>query len=160
MILFEGGEVWKVEPAIVEVALRGIRNVLIRHGMVEGEPSEPPFRRTIEKTTWVRAERGGFLRFHVVPGDIVKEGEALATNTSLLGRERRVLQAPFDAAVLGMTTLPAVSSGEPVCHLGRLDRGVRRLEEIQSHLPDDHPLDRAKEDLSSSVMVEEPAGED
>jgi predicted deacylase len=159
MILFEGGEVWKVEPAIVEVALRGIRNVLIRHGMVEGEPSEPPFRRTIEKTTWVRAERGGFLRFHVSPGDIVQEGEALATNTSLLGRERRVIHAPFDAAVLGMTTLPAVSPGEPVCHLGRLDRGARRLEEIQAGLPDDHPLDRAKEDLSSSVMVEAP-GED
>src|SRR5690606_19344962 len=63
-IVMEGGEVWKVEPSIVETATRGIKNVLRSLGMLEGEPDFPSYQIVIEKTKWLRAERGGFLHFH------------------------------------------------------------------------------------------------
>ena len=78
---------------------------------------------TVEKAKWVRAERGGFLQFHTAPGELVEQDQPLATNTSLLGHGKSVLVAPFDAVVIGMTTLPAVSPGEPVCHVGKLATG-------------------------------------
>ena len=59
------------------------------------------------------------------PGDIIEKDQPLATNTTLLGREQSMLHAPFDAVVIGMTTLPAISPGEPVCNLGRLSKGVQ-----------------------------------
>src|SRR6056297_619029 len=37
-IIMEGGEVWKVEPRIVETAVRGVKNVLRNLEMLEGEP--------------------------------------------------------------------------------------------------------------------------
>lgn len=156
-ILMEGGEVWKVEPAIVEVALRGIRNVLVWLDMIQAEPVRPPFQVVVKQTRWIRANHGGFLQFHVSAGDIVRRGDLLATNTTLLGREGETLEAPFDAAVLGMTTLPAAGPGEPVCHLGRLEKGTRHLERARERLPDSHPHGRALEDLSSSVSVVEPS---
>ncbi len=45
------------------------------------------------------------MRFHVRPGDIVEKDQPLATNTTLLGDERSMLHAPFNAVVIGMTSL-------------------------------------------------------
>ena len=156
-IVLEGGEVWKVEPTIVESAVRGVKNVLIELGMLAGEPHTPRRQITVEKSKWVRAERGGFLQFHVAPGEIVREGQRLASNTSLLGRERNVLTSPFDGVVLGMTTLPAVSPGEPVCHIGRVQKRTMRTIERASDHSDDTLHERVLGDLAASVTVVDPA---
>jgi predicted deacylase len=108
-IVMEGGEVWKVEPGIVESASRGVKNVLCELGMLDEEPEKPRYQLVVEKSKWIRAEKGGFLQFHVAPGDLVDREQPLATNTTLLGHERSTLHAPFDAVVIGMTTLPAIS---------------------------------------------------
>lgn len=152
-IIFEGGEVWKVEPVIVESAARGIRNVLIGLGMVDGKRRMPPYQMVIDKTKWIRSEKGGFLSFHVAPGDIVKRNEPLATNTSLLGEERNMLLSPFQGVVLGMTTLPATSPGEPVCHLGRLTERYKDIKEIRDKLSRKHLHERVLGDLASNVLV-------
>jgi hypothetical protein len=66
------------------------------------------------------------------------------------------MSAPFDAAVLGMTTIPVVSPGEPVYHLGRLDDGTKKLERILSRLPEGHPHEEMVDDLASSMLVVAP----
>lgn len=156
-IIFEGGEVWKVEPRIVETAVRGIKNVLRSLDMLDSDPESPDYQVTIEKTVWIRAQRGGFLQFHVQPGQIIEEGQPLATNTTLLGRERSVLEAPFDSIVVGMTTLPAISPGEPVCNLGKLPddtkpSSLRRLRRKEGGLEG-----RVVDDLASNVLVVDPS---
>lgn len=154
-IILEGGEVWKVEPVIVETAVRGVRNVLIQLGMLDGEPVRPASQTVFKKTKWMRADRGGFLQFHVRPGEIVEEDQPLATNTSLLGEEQNVIVAPFRSLILGMTTLPAVSPGEPVCHLGKLPRRDSRGAQQE----DDHSDDlreRTVDDLATNVLVVDP----
>jgi len=155
-IVLEGGEVWKVEPTIVECAVQGIKNVLIELGMIDGVPVPPRNQITVKKTKWVRAERGGFLQFHVAPGEIVTKGQPLASNTSLLGRERNVLTSPFDGVVLGMTTLPAVSPGEPICHIGRMTKSNRRALEKGGPDSADSLHDRALDDLAVNVTVIDP----
>ena len=154
-IIMEGGEVWKVEPGIVESATRGIRNVLRHFQMLEGQSERPKYQVIIEQTKWVRAERGGFLQFHVKPGDIIEAETPLATNSTLLGRERSVLRAPFDSVVIGMTTLPAVSPGEAVCNLGRLPDGLEpaKLRELRDQ--SNHIEGQVAEHLSTNVLVTE-----
>ena len=155
-IVMEGGEVWKVEPTIVECAVQGIKNVLIELGMIEGAPVRPRHQITVKKTKWVRAERGGFLQFHTAPGEIVEKDQPLASNTSLLGRERNVLTSPFDGVILGMTTLPAVSPGEPVCHIGRMTSHARQVFEQQAAEAQDSLHGRVLGDLAANVTVVEP----
>ncbi|MCF7825197.1 MAG: succinylglutamate desuccinylase/aspartoacylase family protein [Candidatus Marinimicrobia bacterium] len=155
-IIMEGGEVWKVEPTIVETAVRGVKNVLRKLGMLEGTPEMPKYQLIIEKSKWIRADFGGFMQFHVSPGDIVDQGQPLATNTTLLGDDQNTLVAPFDAVVIGMTTLPAISPGEPICNLGKLPTGakpreLRRLRETADGLEQ-----RVIEDLASNMIVVEP----
>ncbi len=151
-IILEAGEPYKIEPAVLEIGVRGLRNVLYTFGMMVGTPSQPPYLADIRKTRWVRAAQGGILRFHVAPGEFASEGQPLASIHSLLGERREVIHAPLDSIILGMTTMPGVKPGEPVCHLAMPTRSIkslrRRLKEAE-----DGPHHRAQSDLATSFLV-------
>ncbi|MCA9244527.1 MAG: succinylglutamate desuccinylase/aspartoacylase family protein, partial [Phycisphaerales bacterium] len=153
-IILEAGEVWKVEPAVAEYAIRGIRNCLRHLGMVAGKPSRPAYRVETDATKWIRAQHGGFLRFHVAPGDIVAMEQPIATNTSLIGDEQNVILAPREGIVLGMTTLPSVSPGDPVCHLAFARRGkLKEIEQVVEGLDEDSLHERMRGDLATNLVV-------
>jgi len=160
-LILESGEVWKVESGYIEYATRGIVNCLRFLGMVAGTVEEPAYRVEVDATSWIRASHGGFLEFHVSPGTIVEAGEAIATNTTLAGQDLDVLRAPRDGIVLGMTTIPSVSPGDPVCHLAFPKRSaLRKLERAVDALDDDSLHERIRDDLSRSVHVTEHDGSD
>lgn len=155
-IIMEGGEVWKVERGVVDTTVRGIKNVLRELNMLDGEPDRPDYQIRIEKTKWVRADRGGFLHFHVQPGEVVSKGQPLATNTTLLGCDPNQLTSPFDGIILGMVTLPAISPGEPVCHIGQLPKGTKPTALRRQRRQDDGFEESILSDLASTVMVVDP----
>ena len=158
-IIMEGGEIWKVEPTIVESAVRGVKNVLRNLDMLEGPLDKPKYQVIIERSKWIRADHGGFMQFHVGPGDIVEKDQPLATNTTLLGDEQNTLHAPFDSVVVGMTSLPAISPGEPICHLGELPAGIKP-HELRKLRADAGGLEqRMSDDLASNMLVVEPSSD-
>jgi uncharacterized protein len=154
-IILEAGESLKVEPTVVETALRGITNVLIELGMVKGDRVRPHYRAIIRRTRWIRAEFGGFLRFHATPGSLVQKGEVLASNTTLLGEEQGTLVSPDNGVLLGMTTHPMVVPGDAVYHLGLVDAPFERFEKVVDGLSGSTLHERVREDLSTSVVVED-----
>ncbi|TVQ30401.1 MAG: succinate dehydrogenase [Phycisphaeraceae bacterium] len=154
-IVLEAGEVWKMEPHVIEWGVRGIRNALIMLGMVEGERSAPPYQAIVRKTTWLRAKVGGVLQFHVAPGDFVDEDQAIATNSSLLGREQNVIRSTSEGIVLGMTTLPAVAPGDPVCHVAIPEEGVAKLRRKIRGESDESLHERTRETLAAGMHVTE-----
>ena len=154
-ITMEGGEVWKVEPSIVESSIRGIKNVLRNFEMLSGDADNPEYQIVVEYSKWVRADRGGFLHFHVKPGDVVEKDAPLATNSTLLGRERSVLRAPFNSVIIGMTTLPAVSPGEAVCHLGEHPEELSAEQIRKMRTKSDVHEEQVVEDLSTNLIVTE-----
>ncbi len=153
-IVLEAGEVWKIEPGIVDLGLKGTLNVLMDLKMLPGTPGEPPFCAEIRRSKWIRAERGGILKFHVVPGEAVRKGQVLATNLGILGKHQNRIVAPGEGFVLGMTTMPAVKPGEPVFHLAIPSAGIaqqiRRADHPLGNQPIDEELHR---DLATSVLV-------
>ena len=68
------------------------------------------------------------------------------------------LRAPFDAVVIGMTSLPAVSPGEPVCNLGKLPAGHQAKKYRRLRSAEDGLETRVSEELGSNVLVVEPTG--
>jgi predicted deacylase len=152
-VILEAGEVGKIEPAIVEVGLRGVGNLLIHLGLIEGTIRRPAYQARVSRTTWVRAELGGLLRFHVAPGDLVSGGQPLASNESVFGVARSMIIAPQDGIVLGMTTHPAVKPGEPVCHIAIPDRKIGRIRKALAEVSAESPEARIRDDLASSIAV-------
>jgi hypothetical protein len=156
VIVMEGGEVSKVEPGIVQSAVRGIKNVLRELEMLDGPPDRPKYQLVIRQSKWLRASRGGFMNFHVSLGDLVERDQPIATIYDLLGTVQATHTSPFDGVVIGMTTLPAVSPGEPICNLGMLpsDRSIDRLR--KSRLQEDTLEERLMDQLSSNLLVVDP----
>lgn len=156
-IILEAGEVWKIEPWVVEAGVRGVHNVLIKLGMVEGSWIKPAYQVLIHKTLWVRSDLGGMLQFHVAPGDVVEKDDAIATNTDLLGRPKGTIRSPVDGVILGMTTLPAVVPGDPVCHIAEPDEGIRNIVKRRRRSMEDSLHGRILGDIATNVTVSEPA---
>jgi hypothetical protein len=152
-IVLEAGEVAKIEPGVMEIGLRGVKNVLIDLGMLEGEIERPPYQTKVRKTVWVRAQLGGLLRFHVAPGDLVERGQPLASNDSIFGEARSIVIAPVEGIVLGMSTHPAVHPGEPIIHLALPGRRVSTLRRLVERIPAESPEARLRDDLATNVTV-------
>ena len=158
-IVMEGGEVWKVEPHIVAAAVTGVRNVLRSLDMLEGALERPPYQVHVKRSKWIRADFGGFLQFHVRPGELVDKDQPLATNTTLLGRPLSMVYAPFQGVVLGMVTLPSVTPGEPICNLGELPTGITGAALLRKRSRADGPDELISAALTTKITVVEP-GED
>ena len=155
-IILEAGEPLKIEPGCLEVGLRGVRNVLIELGMLDGTPRRPAYQTRIDKSVWVRANVGGLVRFHVAPGEVVAAGQPIATNASVIGRERDVLTAPVAGVVLGMTTLPMAKPGEPICHLAVLKPGtLKKIARTVDNLKAASLGQRVRNDLATNIAVSE-----
>jgi predicted deacylase len=155
-IILEAGEPWKIEPSVLQIGLQGIRNVLADLGMLDVEIQTPPYLALIRKTTWLRATVGGILKFHVSPGDFIEEGQSLATNYSILGREQNILNSPTSGIVIGMTTMPAVKPGEPICNIATLTHRQQSRYRKQLDIAKGDPYRQAHVDLATNLDVVEP----
>jgi len=137
--------------------VKGVKNVLHELGMFDATPEKPEYQIEVQRTKWVRADRGGFLQFHVQPGEVVENAQPLATNTNLLGHDSETIVSPFNGVILGMTTLPAVSPGEPICHVGKLPPGTRPRELRRLRRRDDGFKSQILDELASNVLITEHA---
>ena len=122
--------------------------------MISGRIKKPQYQVIIDKTTWARAEVGGILKFHVSPGQIVKKGQYLATNYTILGAMQNKLKSPTEGIVLGMTTMPAVKPGEPICHIAVPRAGLNPVRTGAKQSKDsDDLMHRIGVDLATNMDV-------
>jgi uncharacterized protein len=130
-LLLEAGEALKIEPAAVALGERGVKNFLRHLGMLAGEIELPAYQTTATSSVWVRARRGGLLRYHAVPGSVVDKGEPLATIDNLFTGQSSTMRASRGGIVVALRTLPAVKPGDPVCNIAV---PTRSLEDIRGDL--------------------------
>ncbi|MGI9012782.1 MAG: succinylglutamate desuccinylase/aspartoacylase family protein [Phycisphaerales bacterium] len=152
-ILLEAGEVNKMQPGIMAVGVRGIRNVLIHLNMLEGTIEKPAFQTRVRKSIWVRSALGGLLRFHVTPGQIVDQGQPLATTESIFGEARSIVIAPSDGIVLGMATHPAAHPGEPICHIAIPRRSIKGIRKAIEQAARNRPMAQVRNQLAANMSV-------
>ncbi|MCH6258944.1 succinylglutamate desuccinylase/aspartoacylase family protein [Puniceicoccaceae bacterium K14] len=152
-IILEAGEPGKIEPSVLQIGMQGIRNVLIDLDMIQEKQSKAPYQAYIRKSTWLRATVGGILKFHVSPGDFIDAGQAIATNYSILGAEQNTLTSEFSGIILGMTTMPAVKPGEPICNIAQVPQ--KQLNQFRKRLKiaDDDSHEQARIDLATNIDV-------
>lgn len=152
-ILYEAGETLKFEPGTIKLGIRGVLNVLKGFGMMAGPAGMPIYQTTVTKTTWLRANKGGLLKFYVKPGDLVKKGEKVAACHKLFSHDFETLTAPMDGIVLSMTTLPAIKPGEPVCHLAKPDIALKEITKMMKKATKSLHR-RIESELATSFVIE------
>ncbi len=160
-VILEAGEVLKVEPSVQDLIQRGLTHIMAELDMIDVaedlRPETAPHQMIVQGSSWVRAGSGGFLTFHVAPGETVEKDQPLATNTGLLGKECETIVSPHHGIVLGMTTMPAVSPGDPILHIALPDtrKQFRSLEKSVDRI-EDHTLEnQVRDHLATSITVVE-----
>jgi predicted deacylase len=105
--------------------LRGLRNIMIHFGMVDGRPDRPPTLWRIKKQN-IRLNHGGIIDLDegIDIEAAVKKGQRLLTVYDPLGSKLEEILAPFEGRVMA---LPA----SPMAYPGRIVSSVYQvLEEI------------------------------
>lgn len=152
-IILEAGEPWKVKPSVLQIGIQGIRNILSEFEMIDADHVKPPFMAKIRKTQWMRATVGGILKFHVSPGDFVENEQPIVTNYSIMGVEQNVLLSPSSGIIMGMTTMPAVKPGEPICNIASLTSKQMKVYRSKLENAKSNQHAQAQNDLATSMDV-------
>ena len=115
---FEIGEGGRLEPDMVAVGARCVRNALRYLKMVPGQPERPARTVRVREFVGLRATRGGLLTTEVALGAPVRRGDVLARIASVYGEEIETITSPVDGLYVRSTTLSTVAAGERVATVG------------------------------------------
>jgi predicted deacylase len=113
-ILAEAGSNGTLEPADVEIHMRGMRNVMRYLGMIAGEPDAAGERVEPTGQFVVSAQRGGLLRLKIGIGDEIREEQEIAEVCDLFGEVVERIHSPRDGIARLIWAHKAVNTGDPI----------------------------------------------
>lgn len=120
-IVAEAGGCGLIEPAAVEMHVRGLNRVLARLGMTD-EPAPVPAPTSptrLSRFIWLRCAHAGWWEPSVRPGESVTQGQVLGTVSTIDGAEiLQTIEAPADGVPMFITTSPAVAADGLLLGLG------------------------------------------
>lgn len=117
VLLFEGGKSKELDKNIIDIGVKGTKNIMIHLGMKEGELEYTHESNIIKKSKWIRASHSGMLRLNVANGSKVKKKALLATIRDPFGEFRKNVYAPIDCCVFCVNTSPIVNKGDAIFHV-------------------------------------------
>lgn len=125
VLLYEGGEAWRMDPWAIEAGVLGVRRVLAALGMTEPVAEDPPPASAVSwRSGWVRARGTGVLHLEAALGEHVEKGQRLGGLFDSFGKRVRLVHADRDGIVVGRTEAPVVNSGDAVIHIAEVEAGA------------------------------------
>ena len=129
VLLFEGGEAWRIDEEAAVVGSRGIRRVLHQLDMLDDDDVQVlPVPVESRSSGWVRARRSGIASMHVGLGDAVARGDTLATIHDSVGVRVSSMKANRTGLVIGHSRQPLVNQGDAIVHIADVGSDVDAIE--------------------------------
>jgi predicted deacylase len=117
VLLFEGGEALRFDPAAIATGRDGSLRILAELGITPTIGPVPGETLLSRRSRWLRAARSGILHLEAELGANVNEGEAIATIVDPFGKRLSRVTARSDGLVIGHTQHPLVNQGDAVAHI-------------------------------------------
>lgn len=117
ILVFEGGESLRIDDFSIQEGIRGLKNVLIKKGMISGKLNRV---KTIDckDKTWVRANRSGVFILEKKSGEWVEKGDVLGRITDPYNSYQAKVTAKCTGFIFGHNNNPVVSKGDALFHIG------------------------------------------
>ena len=138
VLLYEAGEGMRFDEMAARAGVAGILRVLRHLDML---PARGIARARVtpllcRSSKWLRAPAGGLLRTFRGDGDVVEEGDVIASVSDPFGEDEVELIAPSDGIIIGRAVMPVVNEGDAVFHLAevRHDDPARAVEGLAAQL--------------------------
>jgi len=118
IIVYEAGEPQRFNPEAINMGVKGVLRVMADLGMRRGSRSKRRLQsQEAQRSTWVRAERGGIFHRQVKLGHWVTEGDTLGTVEDAFGEEYAEATSTASGIVIGATNNPLVHQGDAIVHI-------------------------------------------
>jgi predicted deacylase len=124
MLLFEGGEALRMDPAVIKAGYRGVMNVMRAIGMLKETAHDTHASRKFQvspRSQWLRATKSGVLTPIIKCGERVVKGQKIATISDTYGRLAEEVLARSEGIVVGVLMLPVVHEGDALFHIAYFD---------------------------------------
>ena len=109
-----------MDPKDVQTHLRGLRRVLRRLGVLQGEASGPfAAQREFSDFIWLYTPVGGIYIPEATIGDEVAEGQRVGAIVDYFGEELSELKAPAEGRILFVETTPAIPDNGLILAVGK-----------------------------------------
>jgi predicted deacylase len=118
VLLFEGGEPSRFNPAAVEAGVDGTLRALSALGMIEAAPAAPAVPPLQSRSTkWIRAPKGGIVRLVTTLGSKIQKGDPIGVVADPTARDEIEVLSSTSGIVIGQTVNPLVSQGDALVHV-------------------------------------------
>ncbi|WP_281983601.1 succinylglutamate desuccinylase/aspartoacylase family protein [Thalassorhabdomicrobium marinisediminis] len=138
VLLYEAGEALRFDEMAARAGVAGIFRVLRAMEMLpaKGIAKARVAPLLCQSSRWLRAPAGGLLRTYRGDGDVVEEGDVLASVADPFGEAEVELIAPMDGIIVGRAVMPVVNEGDAVFHLAevRHDDPAQAVEDLATQL--------------------------
>jgi len=120
MLLFEGGEASRFDPAAIAAGTAGVLRALNHLGVTSVEA--PVAQRCLysRATSWSRAAKSGIVHLDAHLGELVSAKQQLATIYDPFGKVLSRITSRYDGIVIGHTQAPLVNRGDALSHVARI----------------------------------------
>jgi len=120
MLLFEGGEASRFDPAAISSGTAGVLRTLNHLGVTDVET--PVAQRCLysRSTSWTRASKSGIVHLDAHLGELVIAKQQVATIYDPFGKVLGRVKARYDGIVIGHTQAPLVNRGDALSHIARI----------------------------------------
>ncbi len=98
---------------------RGLRNLMIHLGMIDGELTSTRNCVELDEIFEVRSERGGICNYLVKPGEAVEKGHPIARIMNLFGDVVDEVRSPLKGHIVTCTCWGTINQGERLVRIGR-----------------------------------------
>lgn len=116
-IVYEAGESMRFDEQAIEIALKGIKNVLAQLEMWDvGKTPEKAIH--FENTKWIRASKAGMFVPQVRNGSAIKKGQILGMITDTYANKIKSVKSSFDGYVFCVNHQAVVNQGDALFHIG------------------------------------------
>jgi predicted deacylase len=130
VLLYEGGEAWRIDEDAAIVGSRGIRRVLRQLEMIDDDVPVLPVPIESRSSGWVRARRSGIASMHVGLGDAVAKGETISTIYDSVGVRVSSMKANRTGLVIGHSWQPLVNQGDAIVHIADVGSDVDSIKTV------------------------------
>ena len=117
ILVYEGGERLRFHKSSVEIALRGIQQLLKVKGMTSGHHLSASVKE-LARSRWIRAVHAGLFHRVKSAGDEVGKGEKMGWISDPYGQQVKTINATKPGVIIGHNNASVIHQGDALFHLG------------------------------------------
>lgn len=117
VLVYEAGQAHRFDEEAITAGVDGILRVMAKLGMIENDLPSAPAVRTVRRTNWLRARRGGIATLDVDLGAVVAEGDVIGSISDAFGTRPAKIRSGSAGWVIARSLNPLISPGDALVNL-------------------------------------------